>query len=70
MLKCKIDRSKGTAWVKTKGTGADITTESLALIREVYRGIKQQNEEAADLYRRTMIGALLDPNSAVWKEGE
>lgn len=69
MLKCRIKRG-GTVWVSAKGTCYDLRTETLFLIQQVYRNIKDQNPEAAEQYRTSIIGCLLDPKSPVWNEQE
>lgn len=69
MLKCRIKRG-GTVYVSAKGNVYDIRTETLALIQEVHRNIKKENPEAADQYRTSIIGCLLDPRSPVWNEKE
>lgn len=68
MLKCKIDKAKGPVYLKTKGDLATITVEFLALFRQLHYGIAQQNPEAAKEFRNTVIGAMLDPRSPLWKE--
>lgn len=68
MLKCKIDRAKGTVNVSTKGDLSAITVEVLALFKELHRGIAQQNPDAAREFKNTVIGAMLDPGSPLWKE--
>lgn len=68
MLKCNIDRAKGNVRVKTKGDLNSITVETLALFKELHRGIAQQNPEAAKAFKTTVIGAMLDPSSPLWKE--
>lgn len=68
MIKCRIDKEKDIVRIKTKGTGETINTELFFLIQQIYRGIRSQNESAAEFFRTTTIGVLLDPNSPVWKE--
>lgn len=68
MLECKIDKKTGRIRVHTKGDLSTITTEVLALFKEIHRGIEQQNQEAAKEFKHTVIGAMLDPSSPVWKE--
>lgn len=68
MLKCRMDQAKDHVWVKTKGDMNTITVEVLALVHEVYQGIAQKNPEAAKEFRNTVIGAMLDPRSPLWKE--
>ena len=70
MLKCKIDREKGTAKVQAKGTQGSVRTETLVIIKEIHKAIHAQNPQAADEYKRTIIGALIDPKSPVWKIDE
>lgn len=67
MLKCRI-KTGGTVYVAAKGNVYNLRTETLALIQEVHRNIKKENPEAAEQYRTSIIGCLLDPRSPVWKE--
>lgn len=67
MLRCRIKR-KGIVFVKASGTADDLMVETAALVKEVYRNIKEQNPEAASRYKLDLIGTLLDPESPVWKE--
>lgn len=68
MLKCNIDRKKNRVQVKSSGTGEDITTEVLALIGEVYRGIRRSNKDVADNFKSIVIAGAIAPDSPVWKE--
>lgn len=68
MLKCKIDKKTGRIRVHTKGDLSTITTEVLTLFKDLHRNIEQQNPEAAKEFKNTVIGAMLDPRSPVWKE--
>lgn len=71
MIKCHLDREKNKVRVTAKGTGENLTAETLCLIQQVFRGIREANPEAASIYRRAVIGSLLDPKTPVWsKEGE
>lgn len=71
MIKCHLDREKNKVKVTAKGNGENLTAETLVLIQQVFLGIKETNQEAAAIYRRAVIGSLLDPKSPVWgKEGE
>ena len=67
MIKCKIKRG-GKVKIAAKGKGANLGPETLLLIQQVYRGIKAKNPEAADAYKRGIIGTLIAPDSPVWKE--
>lgn len=69
MLKCHVNKKKGHNWVKAQGTAQDVMVETSVVIQQVYRGIHQQNPEAAKGYKEHLIGMLLDPDSPVWKEG-
>lgn len=69
MIKCNINKEKNRIQIKTAGTAMTISTEALALIQQLYRGIKSQNEEAATGFRLSIIASLLDPASPVWEEG-
>lgn len=68
MIRCHIDKEKGPTELEIKGTGDTINTELLALIGEIYRGIKSQSKPSAAVFRVTTIAALLDPTSPVWEE--
>lgn len=68
MLKCKIDKKTGRIRVHTKGDLSTITVEVLTLFKDLHRNIEQQNPEAAKAFKNTVIGAMLDPSSPVWKE--
>ena len=68
MLKCNINRERKHVRVKANGDQHTITVEVLALIKEVNRGIEQQNPEAARAFRNTLTAAMLDPTSPLWEE--
>lgn len=70
MLKCNIDKKKNHVQVKVSGTADTINTELLALINALYTGIRNKDKGAADIFRVSTIGALLDPESPVWKAYE
>ena len=69
MLKCKIDRKKGIAKIKTekKTNARNVSVETLALIHSIYKAIQEKNPKAAIEYKLTIIGAILDPESPVWE---
>lgn len=67
MIKCNIKR-EGYIKVKSTGTAYDLMLETAVLIQTIYQNIKQANPEAAQGYRRNLMGLLLDPKSPVWKE--
>ena len=67
MLKAIVTNKKSIR-VVTKGNLGDITVETLAVIKEIYKGVKGQNEAAAKEFRRNVVAGLLDPNSPVWRE--
>lgn len=66
MLKCNIKKG-GTIRVKDTGTAEDLTVETGMVIKQIYKNIRLQNPAAAEGYKLTLIGLLLDPNSPVWK---
>lgn len=68
MLKCKIDRAKGTVRVSTKGNLDDITVEVLGIFQAIHKEIAKQNPIAAKEFKNKVIGVMLDPRSPVWKE--
>lgn len=69
MLKCNIKKGR-TIKVTATGTAEDLTVETGMVVQQIYRNIRQQNPEAADGYKLTLIGLLLDPKSPVWKEDD
>lgn len=68
MLKCNINQKKKHVWLRTSGDLNTITVECLALFKGVYRGIEKQNPEAAKEFKNTVIAAMLDSSSPLWKE--
>lgn len=68
MLKCNINLKHGKVWVKAGGDGYDISLETMALIRNVFNGIRKQNPAAGTAFKKSIISGVLDPNSPVWKE--
>lgn len=67
MLKCNIKKG-GTIRIKATGTAEDLTVETGMVIKQIYQSIRLQNPAAAEGYKLTLIGMLLDPDSPVWKE--
>lgn len=67
MLKCNIKKG-GMVRVKATGTADVLTVETGMVVQQIYRNIRQQNPEAAEGYKLTLLGLLLDPKSPVWKE--
>lgn len=67
MIKCHIKRG-GKIKISANGPAKDLVPETLLIIQQIYRGIKRDNPEVADVYRRAIIGATLDPDSPVWKD--
>ena len=68
MLKCRISKAKSSIWVKATGTGDELTTETLMLIAEVFRGLSKQNPPVGRAFKLALIGTLIDPKSPVWEE--
>lgn len=68
MIKCNVNKEKCRIKVKANGTAQTINTELLALIKEIYLGIKSQDEPAADVFRAVLIASMLDPASPIWEE--
>ena len=66
MLKCNIKKGC-TIKIKATGNAEDLTVETGMVVQQIYRNIRQQNPEAAEGYKLTLIGLLLDPKSPVWK---
>lgn len=69
MLKCKIDKKKGIVNIKTEKntTAHNIAVETLGIIKTIHKVIHEKKPELAELYRISIIGALIDPESPVWK---
>lgn len=67
MIKC-IKKRDGTLRVHSKGSAHDMALETLVIIMKLYQGIKEENPELAEMYKKNIIGVTLDPNSPVWKE--
>ena len=67
MIKCHINRKKGVVWAKAKGNGPEITGETLAIIKMVFQGIAKDNPEAGEIFKKSIIGGVLDPKSPVWE---
>jgi hypothetical protein len=66
MIECKIRRDKNCR-IKTNGTLAEVTSEILFLIQTIHGNIKNENEKAADEFRRNLIASMIDPNSPIFK---
>lgn len=69
MLKCKVDYNKKTVRIKTgkKATVHETAVETLGIIKMIHKEIHKKNPEIAERYRLTIIGAIIDPESPVWK---
>ena len=68
MIKCKINKKRGLVKVEAAGSGYDISIETLAFIKEIYRGFNKQNPDAGEAFKETIIAGVLDQNSPVFKE--
>ena len=68
MIKCNVNKEKDRIKVKANGTAKTINIELMALIKELYRGIKSEDEIVAGVFREVLIAALLDPTSPIWEE--
>lgn len=66
MLKCNVSRAKNVIRVKAKGTAKELLPETVMVIKTIYDGIREASPEAAEAYKNTLIGVLLDPESPVW----
>lgn len=60
MIKCEMNKAKGKVKIKATGTAKDMAVETMAIIGEVYRGIRKNNETAAETYRLVLINLLLN----------
>lgn len=68
MLKCKVVKENGHVRVKAKGSPNTLAVESCAIIMDCFKELNRQYPAAADEYKRTVLGMMLDPSSPVWKE--
>jgi hypothetical protein len=55
-----MNRGKGLIKVKASGTANDITVEAMAIIGEIYRGIRKNNQDSADNFRLNLITFLFN----------
>lgn len=69
MIKAKLNKKKGTGSVYRTGPASEITAEALTILKIVYLNIRMKDKDAADAFKRTIIGAVLDPKSPVWEAG-
>lgn len=67
MLKCKITKDKRIS-VNVSGTPHDLALETSCLVAEIYNGLREDNQAAADEFKRTVLTCLIAPGSPVWKE--
>ena len=66
MIKCNVSREKNCK-IKANGTPAEIASEALFIIHSLYDGLRNENVNAADEFRRTLIAAMIDPNGPIFK---
>lgn len=66
MLKCDIKNCDHTA-VEMEGKFDELLSDTLNLIKAVYKGMHETKPELAEKYREYMIRGLIDSNSGVWK---
>lgn len=67
MIKCHINRKKRVVRATVKGNINDITVETLGIIQMVFSGIAKDNSEAGKIFKKSIIGGVLDPKSPVWE---
>ncbi len=67
MIKCKINKEKGRANVKAKGTVHETAVETLFIIKMFHEWMYKKNPEIAEQYRNKIIRAITDPQSPVWE---
>lgn len=68
MIKCKADRHKCVAKVRTKGSVADVATEILVIIKMTFMEIQQQNPALAEEFKKQIIGTLIAPDSPIFRK--
>lgn len=66
MIKCKIKQGNKVL-VKADGSLDTVTKETMLFIREVYQGIKKENEDAAEEFRNLLFAFLVAPSSPLYK---
>ena len=63
MIKCEV--GKGRAAVMASGSTKELAVELIALIREIYNAMKDDDPDHADFFR-FMVKRGLDDDSPVW----
>lgn len=66
MIKCTIKFGKNSR-VKADGTLDTLTRETMLVISQIYTGLKKENEDAAEEFRKQLFAFLIDPNSPLFK---
>lgn len=66
MIKCKINRPK-RIFLKARGTAHDLMIETAVVIQLIYSAIYKENKEGAEMFKKNLLGVLLDPETPVWK---
>ena len=69
MIKCKISLDNGNGKLIAKGTAHNLAVETAVLISKIYQAFLSKNPEAADEYKRKIIGFAIAPNSPLWTGG-
>jgi hypothetical protein len=62
-----MNRQKDIAKVTANGKFSDILAETLGIIKLVYEGIRENNLEAADEFKRQVQASMLDPKSPIFQ---
>lgn len=66
MIECKIRRDKKCR-IKANGTPRDLCAETLYFLNEMYTEIKNKDAAEAIKFRNTILAAMIDPKSPIFK---
>lgn len=67
MLKVDLDVKKGRAKIKAEGSGLEILDDLTFLIRQIYRGM---DEDDAKAFKYAIKEVIADEESPVWEREE
>ena len=68
MIKCFADSKTEHCDVELEGNGEELFVEFLAIARNLYRGIAEEQPEAAKAFQYLVKKAMTEPDSPVWAE--
>lgn len=67
MLKVDLDAKKGRATIAAEGSGFEIMADLTFLVRQIYRGM---DEDEAKAFKYTIQKVIADEESPVWEREE